>query len=75
MTSGIETVIYPAEDLGLTGPVACGCVADIHESFKLLLVAGAVEQSAIQDVGGGKLVASAADSDGNAIGLIQRARS
>jgi len=33
--------------------------------------AGAVEQQAIQDVGGGKLVAWVTDADGNPIGLIQ----
>ena len=36
-----------------------------------LLDAGAVEHRAIQDVGGGKLVASVTDAEGNVIGLFQ----
>ena len=56
---------------GMTGPVGYWHVDDINESLKGLLDAGAVEQQAIQDVGGGKLVASVTDADGNGIGLIQ----
>jgi predicted enzyme related to lactoylglutathione lyase len=33
--------------------------------------AGAETQQAINDVGGGKLIASVKDTDGNIIGLIQ----
>ena len=36
-----------------------------------LLAAGASEKDAISDVGGGKLVGSVLDADGNPIGLIQ----
>ena len=56
---------------GMTGPVAYCHVDDINQSLKVLLDAGAVEQQAIQDVGGGKLVAWVTDADGNPIGLIQ----
>jgi predicted enzyme related to lactoylglutathione lyase len=56
---------------GMTGPVSYWHVDDINESLKVLLDAGAVAQQAIQDVGGGKLVASVTDADGNVIGLIQ----
>ena len=56
---------------GMTGPVGYWHVADIKESLKLLLNAGAVAQQAISDVGGGKLIASVKDADGNIIGLIQ----
>jgi predicted enzyme related to lactoylglutathione lyase len=56
---------------GMTGPVGYWHVDDINESLKGLVEAGAVEQQAIQDVGGGKLVASVTDADGNGIGLIQ----
>ena len=56
---------------GMTGPVGYWHVDDMNESLKRLLEAGAVEQQAIQDVGGGKLVASVTDADGNGIGLIQ----
>jgi len=56
---------------GMTGPVGYWHVDSIHQSIKALLAAGAVEHQAIQDVGGGRLVASVTDADGNVIGLIQ----
>ena len=56
---------------GMTGPVGYWHVDDIEESLKLLLDAGAEAQQAIKDVGGGKLIASVKDADGNIIGLIQ----
>jgi len=56
---------------GMTGPVGYWHVADIEASLKLLLDAGAAAQQAIKDVGGGKLIASVKDADGNIIGLIQ----
>jgi hypothetical protein len=37
------------------------------------LDAGAEAQQVVKDVGGGKLIASVNDSDGNVIGLIQLA--
>jgi predicted enzyme related to lactoylglutathione lyase len=59
---------------GMTGPVGYWHVDDIEESLKLLLDAGAEAQQAISDVGGGKLIASVKDADGNIIGLIQSPR-
>ena len=56
---------------GMTGPVGYWHVESIHQSIKTLLAAGAVENQPIQDVGGGRLVASVTDADGNVIGLIQ----
>ena len=56
---------------GLTGPLGYWHVDDIQESLKLLLDAGAQTQQAVRDVGGGKLVASVKDADGNIIGLVQ----
>ena len=56
---------------GMTGPVGYWHVDDIEESLKLLLDAGAEAQQAIKDVGGGKLIASVKDADGNIIGLMQ----
>jgi predicted enzyme related to lactoylglutathione lyase len=46
-------------------------VADIQSSLKQLLEAGAQEVQAVQDVGGGLLIASVKDADGNDIGLRQ----
>jgi predicted enzyme related to lactoylglutathione lyase len=56
---------------GLTGPVAYWHVSDIQATLKQLLAAGAQEQQAVRDVGGGRLVAHVTDADGNMIGLIQ----
>jgi predicted enzyme related to lactoylglutathione lyase len=56
---------------GMTGPVGYWHVNDIHTSLQLLLDAGAQTQQAVQDVGGGKLIASVKDADGNITGLLQ----
>ena len=56
---------------GLTGPLNYWEVEDIDESVKRLLAAGAEEHQAIRDVGGGKLIASVKDADGNITGLAQ----
>jgi predicted enzyme related to lactoylglutathione lyase len=55
----------------MTGPAGYWDVDDIQESLKLLLDAGAEVQRAVSDVGGGKLIASVKDADGNITGLIQ----
>jgi predicted enzyme related to lactoylglutathione lyase len=56
---------------GMTGPVGYWHVGDIRQSLKALLSAGAIAQQEVKDVGGGKLVASVLDADGNVIGLLQ----
>ena len=56
---------------GMKGPVGYWHVDDIKESLQLLLNAGAQAQQEVQDVGGGKLIASVKDADNNIIGLIQ----
>jgi predicted enzyme related to lactoylglutathione lyase len=56
---------------GMTGPVSYWEVNDIKESLQLLLDAGAQTQQGVQDVGGGKLIASVKDADGNITGLMQ----
>jgi predicted enzyme related to lactoylglutathione lyase len=58
---------------GMTGPLAYWHVGDIAKSVTALLEAGAVVQHEAKDVGGGKLIASVQDADGNVIGLIQDA--
>jgi predicted enzyme related to lactoylglutathione lyase len=58
---------------GMTGPVAYWHVGDIKATLKALLDAGAVAKQEVRDVGGGKLIASVTDADGNVIGLIQSA--
>src|SRR6266849_5700198 len=56
---------------GITGPVGYWEVADIKQSLQSLLDAGAQAQQEVQDVGGGKLIASVKDADNNDVGLIQ----
>jgi predicted enzyme related to lactoylglutathione lyase len=56
---------------GMTGPVGYWHVDDINETLEALLEAGAEAQQPISDVGGGKLIATVTDPDGNVIGLLQ----
>jgi predicted enzyme related to lactoylglutathione lyase len=46
-------------------------VDDIEASLKSLREAGAQQVQEIKDVGGGRLIASVKDTDGNIIGLLQ----
>ena len=55
----------------MTGPVNYWHVDDINKSLKALLDAGAEVQQEVRDLGGGKLIASVKDADGNATGLLQ----
>jgi predicted enzyme related to lactoylglutathione lyase len=54
-----------------TGAVPYYEVDDIEGSLRELLDAGAETLQEVKDVGGGKLIASVKDADGNAIGLTQ----
>lgn len=58
---------------GMTGPVAYWHVADIRQSLQSLQDAGAQSQQDVRDVGGGNLIATVTDADGNVIGLFQAA--
>jgi predicted enzyme related to lactoylglutathione lyase len=60
-----------AEAQGLTSPTAYWHVADIAAKLAEVTAAGATIKSEPRDVGGGRLVATFADSDGNILGLIQ----
>ena len=55
----------------MTGPIAYWHVDDINKSLDALLDAGAEADQAIQDVGGGTLIATVKDADGNVTGLFQ----
>jgi predicted enzyme related to lactoylglutathione lyase len=65
------------QDIGLiptghnAGMTAFYHVNDIKNSLQILLDAGAEILQDIKNVGGGRLVASAKDTDGNIIGLVQ----
>ncbi len=56
---------------GMTSPVAYWHVSDIEAKLAEVTAAGATVKEAAHDVGGGRLVASFADADGNVLGLIQ----
>ena len=56
---------------GMTSPVAYWHVTDIEAKLAEVSAAGAKVKDAPRDVGGGRLVASFTDPDGNVLGLIQ----
>jgi predicted enzyme related to lactoylglutathione lyase len=55
----------------LTSPVAYWHVPDIEAKLAEVTAAGASVKESPHDVGGGRLVASFTDPDGNVLGLIQ----
>jgi predicted enzyme related to lactoylglutathione lyase len=56
---------------GMATPVAYWHVADIEAKLAEVTAAGATVTEPVRDVGGGRLVASVSDSDGNVLGLLQ----
>jgi predicted enzyme related to lactoylglutathione lyase len=56
---------------GMTSPVAHWHVTDIEAKLAEVTAAGGTLKDAPRDVGGGRLVASFTDPDGNVLGLIQ----
>ena len=56
---------------GMTSPVAHWHVPDIEAKLAELTAAGATARESAHDVGGGRLVATVSDPDGNVLGLIQ----
>lgn len=56
---------------GMTSPVAYWHVADIEAKLAEVTAAGAAVKDSPRDVGGGRLVATFTDTDGNVLGLIQ----
>jgi predicted enzyme related to lactoylglutathione lyase len=56
---------------GLTAPVGYLEVDDIEARLAALLEAGAETHQPVRDVGGGKLIATVKDADGNVTGLAQ----
>ena len=55
----------------MTSPVAYWHVPDIEAKLAEVTAAGAAVKDAPRDVGGGRLVATFTDPDGNVLGLIQ----
>ena len=56
---------------GMTSPVAYWHVADIEAKLAEVTAAGATVKEPSRNVGGGRLVATFTDPDGNVLGLLQ----
>jgi len=56
---------------GMTSPVAYWQVANIEAKLAEVTAAGATVKEPAHSVGGGRLVASFTDPDGNVLGLVQ----
>ena len=56
---------------GMTSPVAYWHVTDIEGKLAEVTAAGATVKDPVRDVGGGRLVATVTDPDGNVLGLLQ----
>lgn len=57
----------------MTSPVAYWHVLDIEAKLAELAAASAMVKETAHDVGGGRLVATVSDPDGNVLGLLQDA--
>jgi predicted enzyme related to lactoylglutathione lyase len=58
---------------GMSAPLGYFHVDDINQTVEALVKEGAQISQPVRNVGGGRLVASVKDADGNSIGLIQSA--
>jgi len=56
---------------GMTSPVAYWHVPDIEATLAEVTAAGGTVKDPVRDVGGGRLVATFTDPDGNVLGLLQ----
>jgi len=56
---------------GMTAPVVYWEVPDIEAKLAEVTAAGATVKDPVRDVGGGRLVATVTDPDGNVLGLLQ----
>jgi predicted enzyme related to lactoylglutathione lyase len=56
---------------GMTSPVTFWQVSDIEAKLAEVTAAGATVKEPAHDVGGGRLVATVTDPDGNVLGLLQ----
>jgi predicted enzyme related to lactoylglutathione lyase len=68
-TAGQHIGLVPNSDM--TSPVAYWHVADIEAKLAEVTAAGATLKDPVRDVGGGRLVATVTDADGNVLGLLQ----
>ncbi len=68
-SGGQQIGLVPNSDM--TSPLAHWHVSDIEAKIAEVTAAGATLKSSPKDVGGGRLVATVVDPDGNVLGLIQ----
>ena len=68
---GQQIGLVPGGDM--TSPVAFWHVSDIEAKLAEVTAAGAAVKEPVRDVGGGRLVATVTDPDGNVLGLLQDA--
>src|SRR5947207_14017260 len=68
---GQQIGLVPGGGQGMTAPVAYWHVADIEAKLAEVTAAGAAVKEPAHDVGGGRLVATFTDPDGNVLGLLQ----
>ncbi len=68
---GQQIGLVPGGGQGMTSPVAYWHVLDIEAKLAEVTAAGATVKEAAHDVGGGRLVATFTDPDGNVLGLLQ----
>jgi predicted enzyme related to lactoylglutathione lyase len=68
---GQQIGLVPSGPEGPTSPVAYWHVPDIEAKLADVTAAGAALKEPPRDVGGGRLVATFTDPDGNVLGLIQ----
>jgi predicted enzyme related to lactoylglutathione lyase len=69
--AGQHIGLVPGGAQGMTSPVAYWHVPDIEAKIAEMTAAGATAKDPVRDVGGGRLVASVTDPDGNVLGLLQ----
>jgi predicted enzyme related to lactoylglutathione lyase len=71
-TAGQHIGLVPGGGPGsMTSPVAYWHVPDIEAKLAEVTAAGATVKEPVRDVGGGRLVATVTDPDGNVLGLLQ----
>ncbi len=68
---GQQIGLVPGGEQGMTSPVAYWHVSDIEAKLAEVTAAGAAVKEPSHDVGGGRLVATFTDPDGNVLGLLQ----
>ncbi len=71
-TAGQDVGLNPRDhEQGMNAPVGYWRVDDVGGVLDRVVAVGATVRQSVTDVGGGKLMATLEDLDGNVIGLIQ----